>query len=244
MTNCIMIHIISNFIYYPNSAIRVYTTVVFNTMKINAWSRFLSPSNFIYRNAFIIKTNRANSKFNTSHTILAVKLKEDYMLTSFWLSYLNSTLLFIVYPGISNPGPQSHIKVTHNKNKSISVFYQNVQGLIPFGNLTEPHPNLDNTKIYELHAYIQAKTQGYTLRVWRAIILLMRAKRFGPSCVKNNPDVIILNETWLKPSILSTEILPSNYNVFRLDRSLQSHPTDPLNPKQVLELRAPFPGRQ
>ena len=42
-----MIHIISNFIYYPKSAIRVYTTVVFNTMKINAWSRFLSAGNFI-----------------------------------------------------------------------------------------------------------------------------------------------------------------------------------------------------
>ena len=173
-------------------------------MKNNAWSRFLSAGNFIYRNAFIFNTNRANSKFYTSHTILAVKLKEDYMLTSIWLSYLNFTLLFIVYPGISNPGLQSHIKVTHNNNKSISVFYQNVQGLIPFGNLTEPHPNLDNTKIYELHAYI----------------------------FKSSLDVIILNETWLKPSILSTEILPSNYNVFRLDRSLQSHPTDPLNPKK------------
>ena len=132
------------------------------------------------------------------------------MLTSIWLSYLNFTLLFIVYPGISNPGPQSHIKVTHNNNKSISVFYQNVQGLIPFGNLTEPHPNLDNTKIYELHAYI----------------------------FKNNPDVII--ETWLKPSILSTEILPSNYNVFRLNRSLQSHPTDPLNPNKCWSHIAPF----
>ena len=75
-----MIHIIYNFIYYPNSAIRVYTTVVFNTMKNNAWSRFLSAGNFIYRNAFIINTNRANAKFNTSHTILAVKFKEDYML--------------------------------------------------------------------------------------------------------------------------------------------------------------------
>ena len=79
-----------------------------------------------------------------------------------------------------------------------------MQCLISFGNITEPHPSLDNTKIYELHAYI----------------------------FKNNPDMIIPNETWLKPSILSTEILPSNYNVFRLDRSYQSHPTDPLNPKK------------
>ena len=79
-----------------------------------------------------------------------------------------------------------------------------MQGLIPFGCLTDLHPNLDNTKIYELQAYI----------------------------LKNNPDVIILNETWLKPSILNTEILPSDYNVFRLDKSIQSHPIDPINPNK------------
>ena len=79
-----------------------------------------------------------------------------------------------------------------------------MQGLIPFGCLTDLHPNLDSTKIYELQAYI----------------------------LKNNPDVIILNETWLKPSILNTEILPSDYNIFRLDRSIQSHPIDPINPNK------------
>ena len=79
-----------------------------------------------------------------------------------------------------------------------------MQGLIPFGCLTDLHPNLDSTKIYELRAYI----------------------------LKNNPDVIILNETWLKPSILNTEFLPSDYNIFRLDRSIQSHPIDPINPNK------------
>ena len=82
--------------------------------------------------------------------------------------------------------------VRNKKSPGISVYYQNVQGLIPFGNLSEKHPILYNTKISELHAYVY---------------------RF-------NPDVIILNETWLKPSILDSEIFPTNkYTLFRLDRS-------------------------
>ena len=141
--------------------------------------------------------NTAYSSFNTSHTITEVNI-----LISEWLRYLNFIVIFIVYPGISNPGPKS--KVTYNGNNGITVFYQNVQRLIPFSSLTDQHPNLDSNKIFELHAFIY----------------------------KNNPDVIILNETWLKPSILNTEILPNDYNIYRLDRSLQSHPIDPLNPNK------------
>ena len=72
-----------------------------------------------------------------------------------------------------------------------------------FGSLSAKHPILDTTKISELHAYVY----------------------------KFNPDVIILNETWLKPSILDSEILPANkYTMFRLDRSEDSHPADQTNP--------------
>ena len=43
----------------------------------------------------------------------------------------------------------------------------------------------------------------------------------------------MLNETWLKPSINSTEILPGNsYKVFRIDRSLETHPPDLEDPKK------------
>ena len=91
----------------------------------------------------------------------------------------------------------------NKKSPGISVYYQNVQGLIPFGSLSAKHPILDTTKISELHAYVY----------------------------KFNPDVIILNETWLKPSILDSEILPANkYTMFRLDRSEVSHPADQSNP--------------
>ena len=49
----------------------------------------------------------------------------------------------------------------------------------------------------------------------------------------NKPDIIILNETWLKSSILDTEIFSTEtYKVFRLDRSKSTHPLDPSNPKK------------
>ena len=68
-------------------------------------------------------------------------------------NYFNFLQFFIVYPGISNPGP-----ATQNSKKDLSVFYQNVQGLIPFGSLADQHPNLDIAKISELQAYMFKKT--------------------------------------------------------------------------------------
>ena len=97
-----------------------------------------------------------------------------------------------------NPGPDTPIK-------GLSIFYQNVQGLIPFTDLNKNHPNLDNTKISEIHAFIYDK----------------------------RPDIIIFNETWLKNTILDQEILPSDqYKIFRRDRSNDSHPQDLDNPQK------------
>ena len=132
----------------------------------------------------IVKTKSCSSyskcRIDLRQVISYLKLNPKFA------SYLNFLHFFIVCPGISNPGP-----LPSNRKKDLSVFYQNVQGLIPFGSLTDQHPNLGITKIYELQAYIFEK----------------------------NPDIIILNETWLKPTILSSEIFPIQYNVFRLDRS-------------------------
>ena len=95
-----------------------------------------------------------------------------------WLSFFQYIFIFICNPSISNPGPDSSHQ--YKSFSSLSVFYQNIQGLIPFSNLGEDHPQLDNNKIFELHAYIY----------------------------KHIPDIIVLNETWLKPSILDSEIFP------------------------------------
>ena len=91
------------------------------------------------------------------------------------------------------------------KLNGIICYFQNIQGLVTFSSLGKPFPNLNQTKICELQAHI----------------------------FETSPDIVILNETWLKPTIKSNEILPTKiYKIFRLDRSLKSHPPDPDNPQK------------
>ena len=54
--------------------------------------------------------------------------------------------------------------------QNLSVLYQNVQGFIPISQLNSVHPLLDLNKISEFHAYVNT----------------------------SKPDIIDLNETWLK----------------------------------------------
>ena len=123
---------------------------------------------------------------------------------------LNLFILMFIFRMISmincsllNPGP-GHVLSPSNVT-GFSVYYQNVQGLIPFTELSNKYPKLDYTKIAEIHAYIHEK----------------------------RPDVIVLNETWLKSSVLDEEILPVNdYKIFRCDRSEFTHPCDPDNPSK------------
>ena len=75
----------------------------------------------------------------------------------------------------------------------------------PFTDLNKNHPKLESTKLAELHAYIHEK----------------------------NPDIIVLNETWLKNTILDEEIFPNNkYKIMRGDRTEDSHPPDLSNPEK------------
>ena len=88
--------------------------------------------------------------------------------------------------------------------RPISIIYNNMQGFVNTRDLKSDSPPLNMTKVHEIHGFI----------------------------FSNQPDVIILNETWLKKKILSNEILPDNYKVFRVDRTLESHPWDPARPKK------------
>ena len=107
---------------------------------------------------------------------------------------LNFLLIGICNPSLLNPGPNS-----------LSVSFQNVQGLIPFSQLGKSQPQLDHSKIFELNAHVNVK----------------------------KPDVLILNETWLSKSIKDHEIIGhQNYDIFRNDRSQVTHPMDPNNPKK------------
>ena len=94
-------------------------------------------------------------------------------------------------------------------NKNISVVYHNTRGLVCFSELSKKGQRLlDTTKVLELNSFIYEK----------------------------EPDIIILNETWLSKEHLDDEILPSSaYKIFRLDRSRKTHPCDPENPSKFRE---------
>ena len=91
------------------------------------------------------------------------------------------------------------------KLSGFKCYFQNVQGLLTFSSLGKPFPNLNQTKISELQVHI----------------------------FETSPDIVILNETWFKPTIKSNDILPTNiYIIFRLDRTTTSHPPDPDYPQK------------
>ena len=96
----------------------------------------------------------------------------------------------------------SNMSLLNPGPNGLSIMYQNVRGLIPVSDVNNKHPNLNYTKLNELQSYIHT----------------------------SSPDILILNETWLKPSIHDNEILsPDLYKIFRRDRSHISHPPDPTN---------------
>ena len=105
---------------------------------------------------------------------------------------INFLLIGIVNPSILNPGPSS-----------LKVYYQNVQGLIPFSELSSPQPRLDMTKIYEINTYVE----------------------------KNKPEIVMLNETWLQKLVCDHEVIHiQDYILWCNNRSQISHPADPRDP--------------
>ena len=126
-------------------------------------------------------------------------------------------MIAIINCSLNNPGPDTTNRNNSNSNyvvsDRLSIYYQNVQSLIPFTELSKTHPNSDNAKICELHGYVYDK----------------------------KPDIIIVNETWLKNTILNGGILRADkYKIFRWDRTEFSHPPDPENPSKFKKMGALF----
>ena len=68
------------------------------------------------------------------------------------------------------------------KDSNPKVFYQNVHGLLTYSSLGSKNPVLNITKVFEFQSYI----------------------------ANHHPDIVVLNETWLKASISDTKIFPNN----------------------------------
>lgn len=103
---------------------------------------------------------------------------------------------------ICNPSVKNPGPVT--KSRQITVLYNNIQGFVNPRDLSSPTPPLNMMKTCELNGYI----------------------------FSHRPDIVILNETWLKKNIVDSEILNKVYKIFRIDRSGKTHPWDPQQPKK------------
>ena len=80
----------------------------------------------------------------------------------------------------------------------LNVLYHNIEGFVNLRDKS-PIPQLFTSKVNDFHGHI----------------------------FHEKPDIVILNETWLKSPVLDSEIFPNNsYKVFRRDRSNISHPLD------------------
>ena len=121
----------------------------------------------------------------------------------FWLCLLNFLLVTIINPNLLNPGPG---RTNNNvQTRPLKILYKNVQGLINPRDLSSESPPLNMTKLFELQSFI----------------------------FKHRPDIVVINESWLKCSILNSEILPEeSYKIIRCDRSGKTHPYDPSHPKK------------
>ena len=170
------------YFYLPELLIYLLTIVTYRCGKIELGC--LTPSK-LHR----IIRYRYNSDSNVSY-----KQFRKYIV---WIAYSNLILLTCCNMSIINPGP--------GPSNCLNVMYQNVQGLVPFAELGNESPALNQTKVIEFQAHVY----------------------------NNSPDIIVLNETWLKNSINDNELFPPEaYKIFRCDRSLESHPPDPCNPSR------------
>ena len=88
------------------------------------------------------------------------------------------------------------------QDQHLNCYFHNIQGFVTLNSVGKPYPDLNITKLLEFQAYI----------------------------FQNTPDIVILNETWLKSCINDKKIIPGDaYKIFRKDLSCLSHPPDPQN---------------
>ena len=100
--------------------------------------------------AILTLFQRLPRNFKVKHVLKYLRMysmgsKVSHLYTM-WIASLNMVLIVLVNPSILNPGPDNPPNLT--------IFYQNVRGLIPFTELGKPSPMLDYTKLFELQSYV------------------------------------------------------------------------------------------
>ena len=105
---------------------------------------------------------------------------------------------------------------------SIWLFAMNLSLMVlSIPNLVNPGPTSDLNVLYQnVQGFVNIRAKSSSPTFFTSKVLDFQGYLFH-----EKPDVVILNETWLKESVQDSEIFPNNaYKVFRRDRSLKSHP--------------------
>ena len=110
--------------------------------------------------------NMPKNKKITNFICKGINSMKDFVQVSLTLYITIISMLLIVISNCSllNLGPDS-----------ISVYYQNIHGLLTFSSLGKDNPTQNLTKVIEFQSYLTVKC----------------------------PDVVLLNKTWFKSNILS-----------------------------------------
>ena len=157
----------SSSIFHSLSQLSFYNIVHIPTATLT----FLKYINILYVTLFklLIIQQVYNVSSVTRYSKSGIKSIKNFVLTSpsLYITLINITLSLIIVNNcfMLNPGPA-------NPN-ALSVFCQNIQGLITFSSLASDEPSLSINKILELNSYIAS----------------------------NHPDIVVLNETWLKETV-------------------------------------------
>ena len=177
--------------FYPNFVGLSLFNVSPNFLKIISDTFSTLMISYLYPRKRSFSLRSLLKTLSKSNLILSLAYLHTFCIVS-----LNIFLIIICNVSLLNPGPVS---------ANLTLFYQNVHGLVSPRNMNDIHPTLNLTKIMELQSFISL----------------------------HKFDIIMLSETWLKPSIKNHEIFPfTNYKVFRLDRSPHTHPQDLANPNK------------
>ena len=140
--------------------------------------------------------------------------------------------------GISSVLNSAYLRLFHKKSLgaqiinfySIWLFAMNILLLITtIPNISNPGPSSHlNILFQNVQGFVNLQTKSTQPCLYESKVLEFQGYVFN-----KKPDVVILNEPWLKDTIMDSEIFPNNsYKIFRRDRSLKSHPHVISDPKK------------
>ena len=191
-------------------------------------------------NTFYFKYHVSNNLVNGPEFHHLKNTVENYSTLFSCLVYCILNLLYgfnTLKPGFSGRFKLIHKRLFHSNSlldrfinmlSLLLLFINLLMIILTIPNIINPGP-IDNISVlyHNVRGFVDLRKDS------KSELFVSKVKDFHGVLFSQKPDVVILNETWLKKSILTSEIFPNDcYKVFRKDRSLKSHPPDSQYPNK------------